>query len=210
MGLIAGFGGSIPVAGPASIMIFSLATAGRIRSAIQLSLGTALAEGGYAFLAFIGFGALLAEYGFLIPVSRGLGAILLTGLGLRFAIHPPYQHHEPSSRPAKKNKRFRGKSFMLGFSITALNPTLIATWTAAMALVHSMYHIEYNLLGAFAFAFGVTGGIAIWFIAFVKILQRYRKRFSERFLKTLLRFIGVILIGFGIWFALAFVSYFKS
>ena len=35
--------------------------------------------------------------------------------------------------PAVGNKR----SFLLGLTITALNPTLIATWGAAVAAVHS-------------------------------------------------------------------------
>ena len=81
VGFAFGYLGSMPVAGPISVLVLHLGLAREGRRAFHLALGGALAEGIYALLAFWGLSAILAGHPLLLPVSRVLGAGILLGLG---------------------------------------------------------------------------------------------------------------------------------
>src|SRR5689334_10935761 len=131
IGFAFGFVGSMPVAGPVSLLVFGRGLQDRQRTARYLAAGSALAESVYAYLAFWGFGALLASYTWIEPLSRGLAAVILTALGLHFVVRRSTEEPEgPASSPPQRTGMKR--NFMLGVTITALNPTLMATWGAAV------------------------------------------------------------------------------
>lgn len=207
IGFACGFLGSIPVAGPIGILIFGRALEDRARSAVYLALGSALAESVYAYLAFWGFGELLASYKWIEPISRGLGAVLLTGLGLRLALKRNGSG-EPQLRPNPKvgNKR----SFLLGLTITALNPTLVATWGAAVTFIHSFDVITFDSREALPFSIGVCVGIVSWFVLLLLGLGRHRGRFPRTTLDRTIRVMGVLLTALGLFFAYRFVAYLRS
>ena len=81
IGFAFGFLGSMPVAGPISLLVLHLGLANEGRRAFHLALGAALAEGAYALLAFWGLSAALARYPLLLPASRILGAVIPLALG---------------------------------------------------------------------------------------------------------------------------------
>jgi len=124
IGFLFGFIGSMPVAGPIAVLIFSRAVENRIRSALFIGLGAVIPETAYAFLAFYGFSSLLSSYPFIVPISRGAAALILLALGASFARRRVHD----DVRPVKAEGRWG--SFGLGFAICGLNPTLLATWTA--------------------------------------------------------------------------------
>src|SRR5262245_23739352 len=84
VGFACGFVGSIPVAGPIAVLVFSRGLQDRARSALYLGSGAAVAESTYAYFAFQGFAEVVARYAWIEPVSRITAAVLLTGLGLCF------------------------------------------------------------------------------------------------------------------------------
>lgn len=206
-GFVFGFIGSMPIAGPIAILVFGRGIEDRARSGIYLAAGAAIAESAYAYLAFWGFSELLSRYAFIEPVSRAAAAIILTGLG----VHLARKRSDPNAPvmppdPNVGNKR----SFMLGFTITALNPTLIATWTAAVTTVYSLHVVKFDAGGALPFSIGACLGITSWFAILLSLLRRFRARFSRASLERTLRVMGYALIGLGIVFVVRFVQHFYS
>ena len=201
LGFVFGFVGSMPLAGPISLLVFGRGLQDRARSGVYIAAGSAIAESVYAYLAFWGFSELLAAYGWIELLSRGLAAVLLTGLGIHFVRRDAAQP-DPSYTPTKDvgNKR----SFALGFTITALNPTLMATWGAAVTALHSFDLVAFGPGRALPFSVGVCLGITGWFTLLLSLLGRYRARFKAETVAKVVRAMGFLLIGLGLFFAVRF------
>ena len=202
LGFAFGFIGSIPVAGPISALVLSRGLAGRFRSGAFIAVGGALAEAGYAFLAFWGFSAFLARYAFIVPVSRALAAVILTALAISFL-----RMKNVATAGGQARADTAWASFTLGFTITALNPTLIATWTAVVTTLYSTDLLSFSTGKAYPFAAGTLSGIAIWFLTLLGLIRAYKDRFSPRTLTVILRVVGVMLLGTAGWFLYRFVQY---
>lgn len=204
LGFAFGFIGSMPIAGPIAILVFGRGLENRARSGIHVAAGAAVAESAYAYLAFWGFSSLVVQYSWLEPVSRAAGALILTGLGLHFVRRrsSPEVGFRPVD-PSVGNKR----SFLLGFTITALNPTLMATYTAAVTTVYSMGIVSIDARGALPFAVGTAFGITIWFAVLLVLLARFRARFTPTTLDAVIRVMGLGLILLGLFFAYRFATY---
>ena len=197
LGFVFGFVGSMPVAGPIAVLVFGRGLEDRARNGLYLASGAAIAESVYAYLAFWGFSAVLARYTWIEPTSRVAAAVILLALGLHFitkgnATSTP----QDSSVKSVGNKR----SFFLGFTTTTLNPTLIATWTAAVTTVYSLDIVRFESSGALPFSLGAFTGIVSWFAILLYVLSRFRSRFSRATVDRLMRGMGVLLMlsGLGI------------
>lgn len=193
-----GFVGSMPLAGPIAILVFVRAVDGRPRTALYIGLGCAVAEAAYATLAFLGFSALLRDVPFIVPASRALAAVILLGLAFHFLRRPDDARPEPGPEGA------RSGSFLLGFTITALNPTLIGTWAAATATLFSTGMVPFEPALAVPFGLAVAGGIAGWYLVLTALVRRYRERFRIRTLNRVIRVTGALLVFLAIGFAYHF------
>ena len=198
-GLLFGFVGSMPLAGPISLMVFTRGLGGAWRGGLAIAAGAALAEGGYAFLAYWGMGELLTRLPVLALVARGLAALILVGLGVWFL------RAQPASPSARRLPDHLRSSFAIGLGVTALNPTLLATWTAAAAVLHSLRVVAPTLGAAGPFALGVAVGIAGWFALLLAAIDRYRDRFHPELVRVVLRVVGALLIAMGAWAAVALI-----
>lgn len=201
LGLALGFVSSIPVAGPIAALVFSRGLAGHARSALALASGAALAEGGYVYLAFWGFSGFLSRYAWIESASLAAAAAISTGLGLHFlhranigAARP-----EPAGRP-----RGRG-SFLLGFTVAALNPGLIAAWTAAVTALYGLGLLRFEPAAALPFSLGACAGIILWFTLLLGLVKRFRTRISDAVLGRARRGVGLILVLLGVGLALRLV-----
>jgi threonine/homoserine/homoserine lactone efflux protein len=207
IGFILGFVTSIPIAGPISILVFGRGLQNRGRSAIYLAVGSALAESVYAYLAFWGFSALLKNHAWIEPVSCALAAVILTALGIRFAaVRQRSAEHAQPEQATQGRKR----SFFLGLTVTALNPTLAATWPALVAMVHSFHVVTFTAAHALPFSIGVALGISSWFVVLIALITRFRARFRPATLDITIRAMGVVLTGLGVWFAVRFVTLLRT
>ena len=202
LGFTFGFFGSMPVAGPASALVLSRGLLGRFLSGVMIGLGCAVAEGVYAFLAYWGFATFLAGYPFIEGVSHVVAAIILLALGVTFARYSG----------AKGAQQTQGSdaalpSAALGFWITILNPALMATWTASATTLNSS-GVVLSKEAALPFAVGVAAGIGSWFSILTGLLKRFRGRFQPSSLNRVIRVIGVLILGLGLWFAYKAIVHF--
>ncbi len=196
--------GSIPIAGPIAALVVTRGLAGRIRSAALVALGGALVEAVYACLAFWGFSTFLKDYPLVEPISRGVAAAILAFLGVTF-IRGLGEGKPP---PPDEDGASQWQSFLLGASICALNPTLVATWTAVVTMLHGGGLVDLQGRQALPFGAGVLAGIVGWFSTLLAIIRRYRERFSRAALGRVVRVIGALLLVLSGWFAVRFVRYF--
>lgn len=197
--LVFAFIGSMPLAGPIAILTLSRAASGKFGEALRIGLGAAAAEGIYAGLAFWGFATFLPQHRLVAPISQGLTSLLLVGLGARFVFWQPPTQTDPRESKA-------GTAF-LGFSISALNPTLLVTWTAVVAFLYSRGAERHS--GIFAIPFGacVALGVASWFACLVKILSAFKNKLPVRVFRWAIRAMGVALVGLGIATGAHFVKW---
>lgn len=199
IGFAFGFVGSMPVAGPIAVLVFARGIENRFRSGFAIAVGGALAEGIYACLAFWGFSQLLTRYSFILPASRAVAAGILIALGVIFL------RKKPTPKEPPKTREGFGGGFLLGFMICGLNPTLIATWSAASATLFSTGLVSFDPQLALPFGVSAILGIVVWFGLLLFLVHRYRGRFSQRTLDKIIRVMGVFVLAIGLWFLVLFV-----
>ncbi|KAL0586987.1 hypothetical protein ABG067_003327 [Albugo candida] len=212
-GYIFGFLGSIPIAGPTSAMVFRLGIQGKYRSGLAIASGGAIAEAVYAGIAFWGFGSFLDGASFLLPISKVFGAFAFSGMGIYFIrldFKPP---NEPELRDSQHKKLQRArdevlKSVLMGFTISGINPALLATYTAAIASIYSTGMLTFNFRLAVVFSVGVSCGIFSWFYVLLALLKKYKKRLKNKTIGIFMRGMGYFLLVMGFLCAKSAIEYF--
>jgi threonine/homoserine/homoserine lactone efflux protein len=194
-----GFFGSMPLAGPIAVMVFSRASRRRYAEALQIGVGAAVAEALYAGVAFWSFTSLLARHPLVVPVSRAVTAVVLSALGIRFALW--------KTRDPKEEEEHHSGTSLVGFSLSAINPTLLVTWSAAVAFLYSKGLGESSALAAIPFALCAGAGIALWFTILVAVLRKFEGRLPLSLLTWTIRALGVALVGLGIWSGVQLVEW---
>jgi threonine/homoserine/homoserine lactone efflux protein len=194
VGIALGYIGSMPVAGPIALLVLGRGLENRSRNGLSLAFGAAIAESAYAYLAFWGFGAVLARYAWVEKAARFGAAIMLVALGVHFY----RRRHQASTPKPTAGKSGNKRNFMLGFAITLLNPTLIATWTFTVTTVYSLGIVSFEADKALPFSLGACSGIVGWFATLLYLLKRFRTAVTTRALERTLKAVGVVLIVVGL------------
>jgi threonine/homoserine/homoserine lactone efflux protein len=197
--VLLGYIGSMPVAGPIALLVLGRGLENRSRNGLALAFGAAIAESVYAYLAFWGFGAVLSRYPWIEEGSRFGAAIALIALGVHF-----YRRRHQAAAPAAPTSNSGNKrNFMLGFAITLLNPTLIATWTFTVTTVYSLGLLTFEADKALPFSLGAFSGIVGWFGTLLYLLKRFRKIVTQAGLQRGLKLVGLVLIVVGFFIGVA-------
>jgi threonine/homoserine/homoserine lactone efflux protein len=196
IGFLMGVGGSIPLAGPITMLILGYGLEGRIRQAALVALGSALPESIYAALALWGFGALVDEFKWVGPTSHAIAVLVLLGVGLFLILRPP-SSNESSAGTSTEGEGAK-RHLLLGLSITALNPALIFNWGAAVTMIYSLGLVEPKPQFAIPFGLGVGTGILSWFTVVLYFLHRHHKRISPKARENLMKGMGILLFGLGL------------
>jgi threonine/homoserine/homoserine lactone efflux protein len=194
------FFGSMPIAGPIAVIVVSRGLDNRPRSGLFIAIGAAIAESVYAGLAFLGLTAMLERYPLLLPISRLFGCLILTFLGVYFIARSPKKPEDKKEAAKKDAATTALRSGFLGLSVTALNPTLIVTWTAAVGVAQSTGFLRVRELDALPFAGGVLAGIISWFATFLWLLVRFQKKLQPGSIDRAIKGMGVVLILAGLGF----------
>jgi threonine/homoserine/homoserine lactone efflux protein len=194
-----GFVGSMPLAGPIAILAVSRATQKKYGEGLRIGLGAAVAEGLYAGIAFWCYTKLLARQAVVVPISHGATALVLVAVGIRFALWKPSQG---ASEPENK-----AGTALLGFTISAINPTLLLTWSAAVAFLYSKGLKEPPAWFAIPFCLSAAAGIGGWFGALMALLKRYGGKLPTGALTWTVRGMGLVLVGLGLWSGVQLVRF---
>ena len=201
---VLGFVGSMPLAGPISIMVVSRGVTGQFREALLLAVGASIAEGLYAGGAFWGFSALLSRYALAVPISHVVTSVVLLAVGIHFLRWKPKEEIEGAAA-----KRGAGRSaFALGFTASIVNPTLLITWSAVTTAIYSRQIVQMTGLLAIPFGLAAGAGIAAWNVVILAILKRYRHKFPKRAIQWAIRGMGAVLILIALWSAIDLVRRF--
>jgi threonine/homoserine/homoserine lactone efflux protein len=197
-GFAFGFVASMPIAGPISFLVLARGLHGRYRSGLLIALGAALPEGVYAFLAFWGMSTVMALHPLVSAGTAVAGALILVLLGIHLV-------RLANSSLLDENGEDSGhkRSFLLGFTVTALNPTLLATWPAAVAALHSTGLVQVSRPNALPYALGISAGIVCWFAMLLALLRRHQTLFGTGRLTRIVHALGLLIIGVGLWMAVA-------
>jgi threonine/homoserine/homoserine lactone efflux protein len=192
---VLGFVGSMPLAGPVSVMVVSRGAMGRFREALLLAVGASLAEGLYAGLAFWGFSAFLTRYALAVPISHAVTAVVLLAVGIHFLRWKP-KTEETDAEP----RRGAGRgAFALGFTASIINPTLLLTWSAVTTAIYSRQIVHMTSLLAIPFGLAAGAGIATWNVVLVAILKRYQHTFPRHVITWFVRAMGALLVVIALW-----------
>jgi threonine/homoserine/homoserine lactone efflux protein len=186
-----GYVGSMPLAGPIAVMVVSRAARALFGDALRVGLGAAIAEGIYAGVAFWGYTTLLSRHPLVLPLSHGVSALVLVVLGIRFAVWRP--------RDEKDRRAHKAGTVLVGFSVSAMNPTLLVTWGAAVAFLYSKGLSGMPALVALPFGACAALGVAAWAATLVAILRKYEGKLPRGVLTWTVRLLGMALVGLGSW-----------
>ncbi len=204
-GFVAGFLGAIPVAGPVAAMVIQRAVARRFGAALWVAIGSGVAEAIYAALAVVGF-SFLVEYEWVTPVSKAVAAVILIGVGLMFALKPPTSPSDKESVDKAKGDSLLEQWF-IGFGVTIVNPTLLATWGAATSMLHASGWATIDSSMGIPFGLAVGVGCTAWFVVIIALIRKYASNFTPEALNTFIRWMGWGLVGLGVFFLVRFVQY---
>jgi threonine/homoserine/homoserine lactone efflux protein len=188
----------MPVAGPIAVLVLRLGLNHDSRHARLVALGGALAEALYALLAFWGLSTFLDRNPMVLPASRLVGAVICMGLGIALLLHRP-----KDAPPASGRTRGFKRSLLGGFLITALNPTFIVTWTAALAALHATGLVALAPARAVPFACAVFLGIVAWFSTLLWLVRRFKGGWSPAAVALLIKAMGALLVGLALWMGVA-------
>jgi threonine/homoserine/homoserine lactone efflux protein len=196
IGLLMGIAGSMPVAGPTTALVLSLGLEGRTRAAGWVGLGSAIPEAIWSCLALFGFAALVERHAWIEPISQIISVLLLLVIGGLLVIRAG--HPARVTTRASEPETSAARSLLIGLSLTGLNPTLIANWAAAVALVYSLGLLVPTPQLAIPFGLGVGIGIMCWFAVVLRLVDRHRARISARARTLAMRGMGALLVVLGV------------
>ncbi len=199
LGLLIGFIGSIPLAGPIALLVFNKGIEKRYGEGAILALGSAIPEAVYCGLAFFGFDYLFARYLWVEPAAKLLGAVLMVVLGLVFIFSKTKK--QTDNKQPKLVVKFGGRwvsSFFSGLSIAAINPVLIVTWSGVAAIVFSVLG-NLTPFDMIAFSAMVGVGIFAWFGVMLLLMKRFQHNFKPETLAKTVKVFGGLLIALGLW-----------
>jgi threonine/homoserine/homoserine lactone efflux protein len=122
------------------------------------------------------------------------------GVGAYPATHRRPHRSEASAHPVLKGQKRRG--FVLGASVTLLNPTIIASWTVVVTAAHGAGVLVPGLLPAVGFALGVGVGVVGWFATLVRLLNHFEQSLKPQTVDRLLHVTGWLVVGLGVALAI--------
>jgi len=193
-GTVMGFVGSMPIAGPIAVLVLERGLIRRGREGLGVAIGAAAAESVYAFLAYWGLGTVLYASPALLRASRLVGAGVMITLGIYLATRKSAPR--PTSDDLAEGRKRRG--FLLGLSVTFLNPTIIVSWTMVSATVHSTGLVAPGLVSAIAFALGVGAGIVVWFATLLHLIRRFQSGLRQQTIDRVLNVTGWLVVAIGV------------
>jgi threonine/homoserine/homoserine lactone efflux protein len=203
LGFLLGWLGSMPMAGPVSVLVVKRGLAGRVRCGMALAIGAALAETLWCAAALFGYGALLDRWAWVRPAAGGVGAVIMTILGLRLLLGKPLVRDVQNGPDAPR--RSWPREFVLGFSIVLVNASILLSWLGILAALHALGMDTTLQLGSgshaprLSFVAGVPIGIVSWFSVLLWTMRHTGTLVREDWIGRAVRVLGVVLLAGAAW-----------
>jgi threonine/homoserine/homoserine lactone efflux protein len=188
------FVGSMPLAGPISVIVISRAAQHQNRAALAMAVGAAIAEGAYAGVALWGFATFLAHHPLATPISHAVSALVLLAVGVHFTT---WKYRSSTADDGKAG-------VLVGFGVSALNPTLLVTWSVVVAALDARGVVLTPILGL-PFGLSAAAGIVAWNVTLVTLLRRFAGHVPKTTVTRMVRGMGVLLVAVGGWTAVGVV-----
>jgi threonine/homoserine/homoserine lactone efflux protein len=166
LGLGAGlaFVGSVPMTGPLALLVLDRLIALQRRAALWIALAGALVEGAIAALVATLLPLVLRHSETIVLRARLSGSIVIFAVGMTLALRPELLESIKTDR--------KRQSFAAGFLTTALNPTLLATWTVTVTALHANGLLQGDSHAGLVFGVGVAFGSIAWFALLLVLARR--------------------------------------
>jgi threonine/homoserine/homoserine lactone efflux protein len=201
VGMLTSFFCSMIPTGPIALIVLKRGLRGQNLGALSLASGAAIAEAGYALLAYLGINFALSRY----TIQNFILQLLAGGILVIFAIVCIFDgHSHPSKKPSRE---YPGANFLLGLSIAGLNPTFLVTWAGLVAVIRGAGLIS-DLHAAPSFALGVVLGPILWFWILLRVLNHHAGRLSPETLVIVEKALPIVLLILaGIILCKAFIPF---
>jgi threonine/homoserine/homoserine lactone efflux protein len=181
VGCTVGFLGAVPP-GPVGLSVVRRATAGSVAEATRIGLGGATVDFAICTALALGASPLLVALTSHAAV-RGVLSALYLGVGIAILVRElrrPRMSALPDvpGAPAESAADTRPSvaSYVRGVLGGALNPTLIANWSLAMATLLATGLLAPGAEAGAAFAVGVGSGVFGWFALLARLVGGARTR----------------------------------
>lgn len=201
LGLGLGIFSAIMPLGPVTVLVLRRAMAGDPSGALRLGLGRVPAESFYCGLATFGIVALLDRF----PAARAsievLGVLVFLAVGLWLILQRPTQPvvvdaTRPESQAEARARRWGDWS---GFIVSILNPTLLLSWSAMVAITVSMLDFQPKLFDKIMFPFALGLGIALGYVILVEFLRRHGARVEHAWVHRVIQAMGLVFVVVALW-----------
>jgi threonine/homoserine/homoserine lactone efflux protein len=200
LGFVLGWVGSMPIGGPVSLFVFKRGATGRYRDAILLAAGAAVAEAGYCAGALFGYSLVVDRWPVLRPIVAILGALIMVALGIHFLMTRHFSADDVVVPPAPHDGI---RDLTLGFSMVALNPSVMVSWLAVLAALHAIGLEPIDGGDRWLLVGGVAVGIVAWFSVLTWLLHHGRTWIRPVVFDRTLRAFGGGLCALGLYALIA-------
>jgi threonine/homoserine/homoserine lactone efflux protein len=193
VGIVLGFVGSIPVAGPTSVIVLKNTLEKGNREGLDIAVGAGVAEAIYAFIAFWGLAAAILRFPTMVYWARMVAGVLIALVGVWLVVRRSGAKQRRQARAADRP----GHRWLRGFVSAIVNPTLLLTWAAVVTALHAVSIVSTQPRDALPFAAGVAVGIVGWFFLLVQLVARFRDRMRPESVTRVVRALGWAMIAIG-------------
>ena len=186
LGFVLSLLGSLPMTGPLALLVLDRTLSGQRRSAFWIALSGALVEGVVAGTIAALLPLVLQYSSSIVRIARVSGGVVIFVVGLSLVLRP--------QTVTQIETRHKGQSLLAGFLATALNPTLLATWTIAVSALHANGLLDGGWRVGPLFGGGVLAGVLAWFAVLVLLARAGSPARMSAYRAALGRSVGGILI----------------
>lgn len=193
-----GFFSATVAAGPVGILIFRTALLGRYKKCIPMVIGSLIMETIYCGIALGVVGAVLLQGPRIMLFSKVVGAIIFFFIGIYLYKTDP--NKEVTEETKEISLTEKTKSFLTGFLLVALNPSIILVWSAIITALISFDIISFRgYLDIFFFILSAAAGLLLGSAVLIVLAKSYKKAFSTLFFKRILQLTGIVFVGVSLY-----------
>ncbi len=192
-GVVMGFFGSLPVAGPVALVVVTKGLNRDYSGGRAVALGAGVAEGLLAGAVFAGMGLIVSGSPELAEALDLVGVLVLLGVGIWFALRGLDAPSGAEPGPDVES----GRGALIGAGMVLGNPGMLGTWGGAVAALEGTGLIVARAQTAAMFGLGVAVGVVLWFWMLLAAIRRWSGVLNGRALDLAVRGIGVALIVMG-------------